>query len=166
MSDAKVLIVMGSDSDLSVMEEAAKILKEFDVTHRMMVASAHRTPEKVSQLAREAHAKGVKVFIAGAGYAAHLAGVIAANTILPVIGVPLDASALSGIDAFLSTLQMPAGIPVATMSIGKAGAWNAALLAVQMLALSDDELSKKLVDHKRKMAAKVEETDKKLKAQR
>ena len=162
MAGEKVLIVMGSDSDLPVMEEAAKALAEFGIAHGTHVASAHRTPEKAAKLAAEAKGKGVKVLIAGAGYAAHLAGALAANTTLPVIGVPLEASSLKGIDALLSTVQMPAGMPVATVAIGKAGARNAGILAAEILALSDDALAKKLADFRKKMADKVEEADKKL----
>ncbi|MBU4484052.1 5-(carboxyamino)imidazole ribonucleotide mutase [bacterium] len=160
-SNAQVLIIMGSDSDLKVMESAKSILDEFNVSSEMHISSAHRTPERTAQMASGARDKGVKIIIAGAGMAAHLAGVIAAHTTLPVIGVPLDAS-LGGIDAYLSTLQMPPGVPVATMSIGKAGAKNAALLAVQILALSDAELADKLVEYKNKMASSVIEKDNKL----
>lgn len=163
MDNPKVLIVMGSDSDLPVMEEASKALSEFGVAHRMAIASAHRTPEKTAALAREAGEKGTRVIIAGAGSAAHLAGVLAANTTLPVIGVPLESSPLSGIDALLSTAQMPAGVPVATMSIGKAGARNAGILAAEILALSDETLARKLADFRKRMAEKVEDADRKLK---
>lgn len=162
MVHPKVLIVMGSKSDLKIMEETAEILKDFDVPHRLRVASAHRTPLKTATLAREAVSQGVKVIIAGAGYAAHLAGALAAHTTLPVIGVPLEGSALSGVDALLSTAQMPAGVPVATVTIGKAGAKNAAILAVQILALSDEKLAKKLESFKKELAAKVEADDNKI----
>ncbi|MBN1283590.1 MAG: 5-(carboxyamino)imidazole ribonucleotide mutase, partial [Proteobacteria bacterium] len=129
MNKPSVLILMGSNSDLETMQEAKRALAELGVTSRMHIASAHRTPEKAAALARNARGDGIKVIIAGAGLAAHLAGAIAANTTLPVIGVPLDASPLSGLDSLLSTVQMPAGMPVATVAIGKAGARNAGILA-------------------------------------
>ena len=147
---------MGSDSDLPVMEGVVAILKKFSVPFEMTVASAHRTPEKAAQFAATARERGLKVIIAGAGHAAHLAGAMAAQTTLPVIGVPFDSSCLQGMDALLSTVQMPPGIPVATMAVGKSGAKNAGLLAVQMLALSDDGLAAMLVDYKRQMADEVE----------
>jgi phosphoribosylaminoimidazole carboxylase PurE protein len=153
----KVLIVMGSDSDLPVMEETAGILKEFGLTYLITVASAHRTPERTLKIVKDAEKKGVEVIIAGAGMAAHLPGVIASHTILPVIGIPLDASPLKGMDALLSIVQMPPGIPVATVAVGKAGAKNAAILAVQILAVKDSALSKKLIEHRKKMAKEVEE---------
>lgn len=157
-------IVMGSDSDLSVMEAATKILKNFDIPYHMTVASAHRTPERACSFAATAAQKGIKVIIAGAGHAAHLAGVLAAHTTLPVIGVPIDSSCLKGMDALLSTVQMPPGIPVATVSIGKPGAKNAAILAAQMLALSDEHVREKLVDFKAEMAKSVEEKARKVEA--
>lgn len=156
MGTVDVLIVAGSSSDLLVMEESARLLKEFGVSCDVVVASAHRSPERTSRLASDAKGRGIKAIIAGAGYAAHLAGYLAAHTTLPVIGVPLDASSLNGLDSLLSTVQMPAGVPVATVSIGKAGAKNAALLAVQILALSDDALSEKLLSYKEAMARKIE----------
>lgn len=162
MEKAQVLIVMGSESDLPVMEETAKVLSEFGVSSRMHIASAHRTPEKAAKLALGARGEGVKVIVAGAGYAAHLAGAMAANTTLPIIGVPLDASSLAGLDSLLSTVQMPAGLPVATVSIGKAGARNAGILAAEIIATADEALSKKLADFRRKMAEKVEEADSRL----
>lgn len=162
MDIPRVLIVMGSESDLPAMEEAEKTLSEFRVPTRMAIASAHRTPEKAAALARAASAEGIRVIIAGAGGAAHLAGAMASGCLLPVIGVPLEASPLAGIDALLSTVQMPTGFPVATMAIGAAGARNAAILAVQILALSDGGLAKRLVKFRKKMAAKVEEADRKL----
>lgn len=162
MDKAKVLIVVGSETDLPVMEEASKALSEFGVASRMAIASAHRAPAKAAALAAQAAGEGVRVIIAGAGFAAHLAGALAANTTLPVIGVPLEASALSGIDALLSTVQMPAGLPVATVAIGKAGARNAAILAVEILALSDEGLTKKLAAFRARMAEKVEEADRRL----
>lgn len=162
MSDAKVLIVMGSKNDLPVMEEAAKALSGFGIASRMSIASAHRTPEKASRLAKDAEGNGIKVIIAGAGYAAHLAGAFAANTTLPVIGVPLEASTLQGMDALLSTVQMPAGLPVATVAIGKAGARNAGILAAEILALSDEKITGKLKEFRSEMAKKVEAADKEL----
>ena len=149
-------IVMGSDSDLPVMTEATKILEEFDIPFELFLTSAHRTPERTTGFAQGAAKRGVKIIIVGAGAAAHLAGVIAAQTRLPVIGVPIDATALQGIDALLSTVQMPGGIPVATMAIGKAGAKNAALYAARILALEDKEISTKLSAYIRKMAEDVE----------
>lgn len=139
-----VSIVMGSDSDLSVMEEAAKILRDFQVPHEIFLTSAHRAPQRTAEFAADAAGRGVRVIIAGAGAAAHLAGVIASQTPLPVIGVPIDATSLQGLDALFATVQMPGGIPVATMAIGKAGAKNAALLAVRILALTDARLRKRL----------------------
>lgn len=162
MSKLSVGIVIGSDSDLEVMKSAEEVLKEFGVGSEIVISSAHRSPEKTEKYAKEAEGKGIKVLIAGAGYAAHLAGVIAANTTLPVIGVPLNASSLGGLDSLLSMVQMPAGIPVATVTIGKAGAKNAALLAVQMLALSDEGLTAKLKEYRTKMAEKIEEKDRKI----
>lgn len=151
-----VSILMGSDSDYDVMVEAAKALDQFGVAFEMTVSSAHRTPERTASIVRGAHERGVRVIIAGAGAAAHLAGVVAAETILPVIAVPIDCTALSGLDALLAMVQMPAGIPVATMAIGKAGARNAGILAVQMLSLHDAELTRRLVEFKAEMAAGVE----------
>ena len=155
-SSAMVSILMGSDSDLEVMKEAARVLEDFGVAYEMDVTSAHRSPERTRRIVGEARARGVQVFIVGAGAAAHLAGVVAAETTLPVIGVPLDASALHGIDALYATVQMPGGIPVATMAIGKAGATNAAIFAVEILSLADSGLQGKLQDHKRKLAEGVE----------
>src|SRR3990172_2723502 len=126
-----VTIVMGSDSDLAVMDEAAKVLELFDVPYEMTVSSAHRAPDRTLKIAETAEKRGIKVIIAGAGYAAHLAGFIAAKTTLPVIGVPIDSSALKGLDSLLSTVQMPAGVPVATVAIGKAGAKNTRIFTVQ-----------------------------------
>lgn len=163
MANTVVSIVMGSDSDMETMKGAADLLKEFGVPHEVSIISAHRTPDAAQRFARDARGRGIKVIIAGAGYAAHLAGAIAANTTLPVIGVPLDASSLSGLDSLLSTVQMPSGIPVATVTIGKAGAKNAAMLAVEILALSDDSLAKKLEDYRVEMTKKIEEKNRKLK---
>lgn len=165
MSNPLVAILMGSDSDLPVMNEAAEVLKEFNVSFEMHVMSAHRSPHQVADFATNAHGKGFKVFIAGAGGAAHLAGVVAAHTILPVIGIPVDSTPLNGMDALLATVQMPAGIPVATVAVGKAGGRNAGILAVQMLGLSDPELSKKLLEFKKRLADGVREKDAKLQKQ-
>ena len=156
---------MGSDSDLEVMREAAKALDEFGIAYEMDITSAHRSPARTSEFARQAAGRGIKVIIAGAGGAAHLAGVIAAETTLPVIGVPMPSSSLQGLDALLATVQMPAGIPVATLAIGKAGATNAGILAVQILALSDTALAKKMTAHNEKLARGVEEKSNKLKSQ-
>lgn len=153
----EVGIVMGSDSDLPVMKVAADFLRSMDIQCEMTVASAHRTPEKAAQYAKSAQQRGLKIIIAGAGMAAHLAGVLASQTDLPVIGIPLDASSLGGLDALLSTVQMPPGVPVATMGIGKAGAKNAAVLALKILALGNEDLSKKLVQLRQDMVAEVEE---------
>ena len=165
-NNALVSIVMGSDSDLEVMREAAKALEEFGIAYEIDVTSAHRAPRKTAEFARNAAARGIKVIIAGAGGAAHLAGVIAAESTLPVIGVPIPSSALQGLDSLLATVQMPAGIPVATVAIGKAGAANAAILAAQILALADPALAKKLQAHKEKLARSVDEKSKKLRESR
>src|SRR5512136_3148885 len=141
MSKIQVLILMGSDSDAPIMKNASDVLHELGVSCEMTVASAHRSPARVQRLLAEAPARGVQVFIVGAGAAAHLAGIVAGHTTKPVIGVPIDSSPLLGLDALLSTVQMPPGVPVATVSIGKPGATNAAVLAAQILALSDAELS-------------------------
>jgi 5-(carboxyamino)imidazole ribonucleotide mutase len=159
-----VSIVMGSDSDLEVMREAAKALDDFGIAYEMDITSAHRSPRRTSEFARQAAGRGIKVIIAGAGGAAHLAGVIAAETTLPVIGVPMPSSSLQGLDALLATVQMPAGIPVATLAIGKAGATNAGILAAQILALSDPALAKKMAAHKQKLARSVEEKSNTLKS--
>jgi phosphoribosylamine---glycine ligase len=156
VTNISVLILMGSDSDAPVMQGAVDILQELQIPCEMTVASAHRSPERVMRLVAAAPGRGVKVFIVGAGAAAHLAGVVAAHTNLPVVGVPIDSSALKGWDALLSTVQMPPGVPVATVSIGKPGATNAGVLAAQMLALSDSALADRLVAYKRKLAEKVE----------
>jgi phosphoribosylaminoimidazole carboxylase PurE protein len=150
---------MGSDSDLPTMQEAAKILEEFGVPFELRICSAHRTPERLLRYAREAEGRGLQVLIAGAGGAAHLAGSLAAQVTLPVIGVPVESGPLNGLDALLSTVQMPGGVPVATVAIGRAGARNAALLAIQILALSDDRLKGKLTDHRARMAAEVAAKD-------
>ncbi|MCK5204687.1 MAG: 5-(carboxyamino)imidazole ribonucleotide mutase [Desulfobacterales bacterium] len=153
---------MGSDSDLGVMESASNVLKEFGVAFEITVASAHRSPQRAAEWASSARERGIKVIIAGAGHAAHLAGAMAAHTSLPIIGVPIDSSCLQGMDALLATVQMPPGVPVATMAIGKSGAGNAGILAVQILALADTVLAEKLEEYKQNMAAKVEQKAKKL----
>jgi len=153
---------MGSDSDLGVMESASNVLKEFGVAFEITVASAHRSPQRAAEWASSARERGIKVIIAGAGHAAHLAGAMAAHTRLPIIGVPIDSSCLQGMDALLATVQMPPGVPVATMAIGKSGAGNAGILAVQILALADTVLAEKLEEYKQNMAAKVEQKAKKL----
>lgn len=163
MSKPLVSIVMGSDTDLEVMSEAAKTLQSFGIPHEIDVTSAHRSPARTSQFARAAAGRGIKVIIAGAGGAAHLAGVIAAETTLPVIGVPIPSSSLQGMDSLLATVQMPAGIPVATLAIGKAGATNAGILAAQILALADEKLAEKMQQHKQKLVKSVEEKSAKLK---
>jgi 5-(carboxyamino)imidazole ribonucleotide mutase len=159
MNNPQVLIVMGSDSDLPVMEEAARVLADFGILCEMRISSAHRSPHRTAALAAGAAERGIRVVIAGAGMAAHLAGVVAAETVLPVIGVPIGGGALSGLDALYATVQMPGGIPVATMAIGKAGAKNAGLLAVQILALGDGELTAKLHEYKAVLLREVEEKD-------
>ena len=158
-----VSVVMGSDSDLPVMEEAVKVLAEFAVPHELYLTSAHRTPDRTTTFARSAAKRGVRIIIVGAGAAAHLAGVIASQTLLPVIGIPIDATSLKGMDALLATVQMPGGIPVATMAIGKAGAKNAALFAVRILALDDAGLQKKLQAYIHRMASEVERKHENLK---
>lgn len=149
-------IVMGSDSDLGIMREAASVLENFGVAYELTVASAHRSPERAAKFAKSAMERGIKIIIAGAGHAAHLAGAMAGYTILPTIGVPIDSSCLQGLDSLLSTVQMPPGIPVATVSIGKPGARNAGILALQILALSDKKLQKKLLAYKKELARQVE----------
>ncbi len=158
----QVGIIMGSDSDLPVMQAAADALKSFGIPCEMTVASAHRSPARATDYAATARDRGLRVIIAGAGHAAHLAGVLAAQTTLPVIGVPIDSSCLKGWDALLATVQMPPGIPVATMAIGKSGARNAGILAAQMLALADRDLARELADFKDRMAAQVEEKARKV----
>ncbi len=155
----KVAVLMGSKSDLTVMEESAATLKQFGLDCEMRIMSAHRTPEEVLAFSKEAKANGFSVIIAGAGMAAHLAGVIAAHTTLPVIGVPIASSSLGGLDALLAMVQMPPGVPVATMGIGKAGAKNAALLAVEILALNDEALRKRLAQYRSDMRKTVLEED-------
>jgi phosphoribosylaminoimidazole carboxylase PurE protein len=159
MSSPWVAIVMGSKSDLEVMAEAARILDDFSVPYEMKVLSAHRTPEQTAAYASSAEGRGVEVMIAGAGAAAHLAGVVAAHTVLPVIGVPLASSTLQGMDSLLATVQMPGGVPVASMAIGKAGAKNAALFSVQILGRKHPELVKKFKDYRRAMREKILATE-------
>jgi len=161
---AEVLILMGSDSDLPVMEECSSILKQFGIGFEMHISSAHRSPARTGELARTAAGRGVKVIIAGAGMAAHLAGVVAAETVLPVIAVPLPGGALNGLDALYAMVQMPGGIPVATMAIGKAGARNAGLFAVQMLALANGDLAARFAAYKKDMADDVATRDAALQA--
>lgn len=156
MAERLVQILIGSDSDAPVMQKAVDVLRELDVACHMTVASAHRSPDRVQRLIRQARADGVKLFIIGAGAAAHLAGVVAAHTTLPVIGVPIDSSPLKGWDALLATVQMPPGVPVATVSVGGAGATNAAVLAAQVLALGDERIAAALEWHKTRLAEKVE----------
>jgi len=149
-----VAVVMGSKSDMSVMEQTARMLEEFGIKYRLMVLSAHRNPDKTAEFARAARKQGIKVIIAGAGMSAHLPGAIAAVTTLPVIGVPLARSPLSGLDSLHSIVQMPTGVPVGTMSIDSAGAKNAAIFAAQILSLTDKGLQRKLHSYKRKLANK------------
>jgi 5-(carboxyamino)imidazole ribonucleotide mutase len=162
MSKPVVSIVMGSDSDLEIMREAATALEGFGVAYEIDVTSAHRSPDRTADYARKAADRGIRVIIAGAGGAAHLAGVIAAHTTLPVIGVPISATSLNGLDSLLATVQMPAGIPVATVAIGKPGATNAGILAAQILGVADSTISQKLAAHKEKLANGVEEKSRKL----
>lgn len=156
---AEVLILMGSDSDLPVMEEATKVLKEFGVGFEMHISSAHRSPKRTAELASGAIDRGIKVVIAGAGMAAHLAGVVAAETVLPVIAVPMPGGALNGVDALYAMVQMPGGIPVATMAIGKAGAKNAGLLAVQILSTASPQLVQSMKEYRVRMDQEVAEKD-------
>jgi phosphoribosylamine--glycine ligase len=152
----QVLIIMGSDSDLPIMAGAEEILKKLKIPYEMTIASAHRTPERSVKIASEAEEKGIEVIIAGAGMAAHLAGVIAAHTIIPVIGVPIDSSPLHGIDSLLSIVQMPPGVPVAAMAIGKAGAQNAAILSAQIIGRKDQTIVKRLKDYRKEMLEEIE----------
>lgn len=157
-------ILMGSDSDLPVMEEAAKALKRFGIPYEVTVSSAHRTPERTARYAKGAEKRGIRVIIAGAGNAAHLAGFIAAQTTLPVIGVPIDSSSLKGLDALLSTVQMPGGVPVASMAIGPSGAKNAGIFAAQILSTADEGLRARLKAYRKEQAKAVEDKAKRLKA--
>jgi phosphoribosylaminoimidazole carboxylase PurE protein len=158
-----VTIFLGSDSDFEMIKEGLEILREFKVPFNLEVTSAHRSPERTVRLIKEAEEQGTKVFIAVAGKAAHLPGVVASHTILPVIGVPVEDQSLAGLDALLSIVQMPKGIPVATVTLGKAGGVNAALLAISVLAVSDPELKDKLETYRQKMVGKVEESSRRLK---
>jgi phosphoribosylaminoimidazole carboxylase PurE protein len=158
-------ILMGSDTDLPIMSEAAKTLEKFGISYEMEVVSAHRTPARAHEYATTAASRGLKALIIGAGAAAHLAGVMAANTTLPVIGVPLATSALNGLDALLATVQMPGGIPVATMAIDKAGAVNAAVFAAEILGLADDQIARKLAAHKEELVRDVAEKNARLQQQ-
>jgi len=157
-----IAIFIGSDSDYEVIKGALEILKKFKVTFSLEVTSAHRSPERTLKLISDAEKKGAKVVIAMAGKAAHLAGFVASHTVLPVIGVPLESSSLSGLDALLSTVQMPKGVPVATMGLGKSGAANAALLAIQILSLGEPSLAEKMREYRRKIASQVESKSKKI----
>jgi len=159
---SRVTIIMGSDSDLPTMNEAVKVLEEFGVACEVRILSAHRSPDDCMKFAKSARKKGVEVIIAGAGGAAHLAGVVASHTTLPVIGVPMETKELKGIDSLLSTVQMPSGIPVATVAIGKTGAKNAAYLAMEILGLKDKAIEKKLVGLKKALAEGVREKNKAL----
>ena len=162
MTEPRVAVIMGSKSDLEIAKEAAGRLEEIGIPFEMKVMSAHRTPDMVAEYVKSARSRGLQVIIAIAGHAAHLAGAIAANTTLPVLGVPVASSALSGLDALLATVQMPSGVPVATLALGKSGAKNAAILAAQILALADDDLAGKLDALKAKMRKGVEEANKQL----
>ncbi len=153
----RVLVVMGSDSDLPVMEETARMLDSFGIPYYLTIASAHRTPERTMKIVKDGQKNGIEVIIAGAGMAAHLPGVIASHTILPVIGVPIESSPLKGMDALLSIVQMPPGIPVATVAVGKAGAKNAGILAAQIMAGRDPKMAQKLLAHRKMMAAELKE---------
>jgi len=155
MKRPKVAVLVGSESDLAVMQPAFDTLDYFNIPFIVTISSAHRTPQRTSHIARTASQKGIAVIIAGAGWAAHLAGVIAAQTIVPVIAVPIDSSPLHGLDSLLSAVQMPAGVPVATVSIGSAGAANAAIYAAQILALNSTEIQSKLISYRKNMKAKV-----------
>ena len=155
MTKPQIAILMGSASDMKIMQEAGQILDQFGVTYEMKVLSAHRTPEETAEYVKSAEGRGIQAFIAAAGFAAHLAGTVAAQCVLPVIGVPLDASSLQGLDSLLSTVQMPKGIPVACVTIGKAGAINAGLFAVQILSRSQPELVEKLKEYRRKMRDQI-----------
>lgn len=162
MNSPEVAILLGSDSDLPLIEPGLDILKKFGVAHKVMVNSAHRSPELVRNFASKAREQGIKVLIAAAGGAAHLAGVLAAHTILPVIGIPIPTKELGGMDSLLSTVQMPSGVPVATVAVGKSGSVNAAVLAVQILALSNADLTKKLLDYKKELEEGVKSKNAKL----
>jgi phosphoribosylaminoimidazole carboxylase PurE protein len=162
----KVAVVLGSDSDYPVIKDMIDIFRNFGIEYELVVSSAHRSPERTHEYALDLEQRGIQVVIACAGAAAHLAGVIAANTVLPVIGVPIDSSPLHGLDALLSTSMMPAGVPVATMGIGNSGASNAAVLAAQILARSDSALLERLRSYKKQMAERVEQKDAELRKAR
>lgn len=163
MTKPKIAVVLGSDSDYPVIEDSLRLLQEFQIPYELIVASAHRSPDRTHRYAVTLEERGIQVVIACAGAAAHLAGVLASHTILPVIGVPVDSSPLQGLDALLSTSMMPPGVPVATMGIGRMGASNAAILAAQILARSDAEMAARLREYKKKLADRVEEKDRDLK---
>ena len=163
MADLQVKVLMGSGSDADVMASTVRTLRDLGITCDMTVASAHRSPDRVQRVIREALDQGVQVFVVGAGAAAHLAGVVAAHTTIPVIGVPIDSSPLGGFDALLSTVQMPPGVPVATVAVGKAGATNAAVLAAQILAVGEPSIRARLDDYRRVLASKVEKAAAELK---
>jgi phosphoribosylaminoimidazole carboxylase PurE protein len=163
VSKPKVAVVLGSDNDYPVIQDMIGVLHEFEIPHEITVSSAHRSPDRTHRYAVTLEDRGIQVVIACAGAAAHLAGVLASHTILPVIGVPIDSSPLKGLDALLSTSMMPAGVPVATMGIGKAGATNAAILAAQILARTDPDLARRLKEYKKQLADRVEERDRELK---
>ena len=165
MSDVFVAVLMGSDSDLPVMQATLDVLKSLGVKYEVKVTSAHRTPENTKNYIHDAESRGCKVFIAAAGLAAHLAGTVAAHTLKPVIGVPIDGGPLKGMDALLSTVQMPGGVPVATVAIGKAGAKNAGYLAAQMLSISDEALAKRIIDERAANAEAVIKKDQELQKQ-
>jgi 5-(carboxyamino)imidazole ribonucleotide mutase len=156
----KVYVIMGSDSDLKIMQDCLAALEKFDIGYEVLISSAHRVPDETAQIAREAAARGINVIIAGAGMAAHLAGVIAAHTVLPVIAVPLSGSALSGVDALYAMVQMPRGVPVATVAVD--GAYNAGVLAAQIIGVADSAVREKLEAYKKELAAQVKQKNKKL----
>jgi phosphoribosylaminoimidazole carboxylase PurE protein len=164
MRKAKVAVIMGSDSDLPTMNEAVKVLKEYGVGCEVRILSAHRSPDDTAKFAKSARSKGFSVIIAGAGGAAHLAGVVASHTTLPVIGVPMETKELKGIDSFLSTIQMPSGVPVATVAIGKTGAKNAGILALEILGVTDRRTAKKLEKLREKLVENVRNKDRSCKA--
>ncbi len=151
MTQSRVAIIMGSDSDFNIMEESVKVLRQFGIAHQVLVSSAHRSPERTAEFARSARENGIEAIIVGAGAAAHLGGVIAAHTTLPVIGVPIDATSLRGVDALYATVMMPGGIPVASMAIGKAGAKNAALFVISMFSAREPELAARLQTYREEM---------------
>lgn len=163
MNKPKIAVVLGSDSDLPTMEEGLKVFRDFRMPYELKILSAHRSPALVHAFAKSVEKGGIKVIIAGAGGAAHLAGVIASLTRLPVIGVPMETQSLKGIDSLFSTVQMPSGVPVASMAIGKAGAKNAAIFALQILGITDSKVAKKLVAFKRRLAAQIAAKNKKRK---